>query len=292
MPNPFVKSGPLTWGQRWHWLEQQLPIEKRQPHQPTVYCRIPAGLAMPDVRDVISEVAARHESLRSTFSMSRPVQFVSDVCAVELESFELEEDSLSQNTVHRVSAHLLPHGFDIEEAPRWRAAVLTRDGTPQELGRPRPPGPAPSPTPFSREGSVLALDGEALQQNARYDALTLKIMRRSCTPTSNCLDVGASVGEILRFMVEVAPGGRHFAVEPLPHFATTLRADFPGVIVWEAAASDTAGRAEFVHVVSNPAYSGLHERPYDRGGETLVPIQVGDQPVYGRNLPRYRSYVL
>lgn len=133
MPNPFVKSGPLTWGQRWHWLEQQLPIEKRQPHQPAVYCRIPAGLAMPDVRDVVSEVAARHESLRSTFSMSRPVQFVSDACAVELESFELEEDSLSQNTLHRVSAQLLPHGFDIEEAPPWRAAVLTRDGTPQEL---------------------------------------------------------------------------------------------------------------------------------------------------------------
>jgi len=117
-------------------------------------------------------------------------------------------------------------------------------------------------------------DGDAQDQNGRYDALTRQILRRTCAPDSTCVDVGASVGEILQTMVSVAPLGRHVAVEPLPQFARVLRAEFPDVAVWEAAASDTTGRAEFVHVVSNPGYSGLQERPYDREGETLVPIDV------------------
>ncbi|GAA2848181.1 hypothetical protein GCM10010517_05380 [Streptosporangium fragile] len=120
----------------------------------------------------------------------------------------------------------------------------------------------------------MTLDGEAARQNARYDALTLEIMRRTCVPTSNCLDVGAADGEILRSMVAAAPAGRHFAIEPLPRCAATLRAGFPQVTVWEAAASDTTGRAGFVHVVSNPAYSGLHERPYHREDEVLASIEV------------------
>ncbi|GAA2848187.1 condensation domain-containing protein [Streptosporangium fragile] len=132
MPNPLARSGPLTWGQRWHWLEHQLPYEKRQPHQPAAYCPIPAGLTVQDAREAVEVVVARHEALRSTFSMSRPVQFVGDPGPVRVEVLELE-DAVSESSVHQVSARLAPRGFDIEEAPPWRAAVLTRDGVPQEL---------------------------------------------------------------------------------------------------------------------------------------------------------------
>ncbi|MBC2875779.1 MULTISPECIES: FkbM family methyltransferase [Streptomyces] len=110
--------------------------------------------------------------------------------------------------------------------------------------------------------------------NEWYDELTVEIIGRVCAPDSGCLDIGAGGGEILSHMRRAAPRGRHFAVEPLPHYAEGLRRDFPGVTVWQAAAAATEGRDSFVHVVSNPGYSGLRRRPYDRADETLVEIAV------------------
>ena len=49
---------------------------------------------------------------------------------------------------------------------------------------------------------------------------------------------------------------------------------FPTVDVHEVALSDEPGRASFVHVVSNPGYSGLRERRYDRPNEELTQIDV------------------
>ncbi|MFJ6696936.1 FkbM family methyltransferase [Streptomyces sp. NPDC091272] len=110
--------------------------------------------------------------------------------------------------------------------------------------------------------------------NDWYDRLTVEIIERVCEPDSCCLDIGAGGGEILTHMRRAAPRGRHLAVEPLPHYAEQLRGDFPEVTVWQAAAAATAGRDSFVHVVSNPGYSGLRRRPYDRADETLVEIAV------------------
>jgi FkbM family methyltransferase len=90
---------------------------------------------------------------------------------------------------------------------------------------------------------------------------------------ANCIDVGAHRGDVLREMLRVAPAGRHIAYEPLPQLAASLRERFPGVDVRSAALSDRAGEAEFVHVRSNPAYSGLRERAYP-GREQLERISV------------------
>jgi FkbM family methyltransferase len=74
-------------------------------------------------------------------------------------------------------------------------------------------------------------------------------------------------------MVRCAPRGRHIAYEPLPELADALARRFPGVDVRNAAVSDHAGETSFVHVVTNPAYSGLRERSYP-GDEKLRTIQV------------------
>jgi hypothetical protein len=42
----------------------------------------------------------------------------------------------------------------------------------------------------------------------------------------------------------------------------------------EAALSDAAGTASFQHVITNPAYSGLLKRRFDRPHEDVVEIQV------------------
>ncbi|NBE82952.1 FkbM family methyltransferase [Micromonospora rubida] len=112
------------------------------------------------------------------------------------------------------------------------------------------------------------------QRNEDYDRLTVEIIERVCGRTAVSVDLGAGVGEITQHLVRVAPEGTHFAIEPLPALADELADRLPSVTVVRAAAADTAGPHSYVHVVSNPGYSGLRQRPYDRPTETLREITV------------------
>jgi FkbM family methyltransferase len=114
---------------------------------------------------------------------------------------------------------------------------------------------------------------EAERRGRRYDALTVEVMRRVLRPDSNCLDVGASTGALLQSMCELAPQGRHIAFEPRPDAAEQLRSQFPAVTVHAVALAAETGQASFTLVVSNPAYSGLKPRRYDRP-EQLQTITV------------------
>jgi FkbM family methyltransferase len=113
-----------------------------------------------------------------------------------------------------------------------------------------------------------------MEQNARYDAETADVMARVLTSTSNCVDIGAHTGSILRLMLKHVPQGHHVAFEPLPHLAGQLHLDFPQVRVCEMALSDTAGETTFEYVVSAPGYSGLRRRRYDRTDEEIQTIRV------------------
>ena len=113
-----------------------------------------------------------------------------------------------------------------------------------------------------------------IEQNERYDLQTSQVMARVLSADSNCLDIGAHTGAILRAMLQHANKGRHVAFEPLPHLAAQLRRDFPDVDVCEVALSDVAGSATFQYVVTNPGYSGLRRRHYDRPNEQLQTITV------------------
>ena len=107
-----------------------------------------------------------------------------------------------------------------------------------------------------------------------YDRQTIAVMERVLKPDSNCIDIGASRGELLKHMVRLSPRGTHFAFEPLPQFYHRLSKKFPGVRVYKLALSDTEGESAFQHVVTNPAYSGLRRRRYDRPDERVEEIRV------------------
>ncbi len=100
--------------------------------------------------------------------------------------------------------------------------------------------------------------------HARRDLRDTAAMRQLVSwllaPDDDAVDVGAHAGAVISRIAEVAPAGRHLALEPLPHLAAQLRARFPGVEVVEAAASDAPGRRTFHHVVDDPGLSGLHDR--------------------------------
>lgn len=121
----------------------------------------------------------------------------------------------------------------------------------------------------------VVTDGIAL--NAGYDEQTIEIIRRVLRPDDVGFDVGAHEGSILEHIVAAAPRGRHHAFEPIPHMAAALRERFTAVTVHEVALSDTDGTVTFNHVVSNPAYSGLKERRYDRPDEEIQVIEIASR---------------
>jgi FkbM family methyltransferase len=107
-----------------------------------------------------------------------------------------------------------------------------------------------------------------VRADIRDHELLVALMERELREDSDCLDVGAHAGSVLREMVRIAPRGRHVAWEPLPAFAAGLRSQFPGVEVREAALADEPGERELTHVIDEPGWSGLAARPTPRGGPT------------------------
>lgn len=104
----------------------------------------------------------------------------------------------------------------------------------------------------------------------------LQIMQRVLKPDSSCVDVGSYKGEILASMEQLAPRGIHYAFEPLPHLFSGLQKRFTGanIRLYRLALGDRMGTTTFHHVVSNPAYSGIRKRHYDRENERVKKITV------------------
>ncbi len=128
---------------------------------------------------------------------------------------------------------------------------------------------------LARESFTARLRG--LELNQLYDRQTARILARVLERRSNCVDVGCHEGMFLDEMRRRAPGGTHYAFEPLPQLHAVLAAKYAGqrnVKLHEVALSNGSGETTFQHVVSNPAYSGVRRRLYDRAHEEVVEITV------------------
>ena len=77
-----------------------------------------------------------------------------------------------------------------------------------------------------------------VRRNEKDDRHLKLLLRFGLRATSDCLDVGANRGHFLKVMAQVAPGGHHIAIEPVPHLVEQLRAEYPGVEVRPVALSD------------------------------------------------------
>lgn len=115
-----------------------------------------------------------------------------------------------------------------------------------------------------------------IDRNQFYDVLSYEIMRKRLGERSVCVDVGCHTGSFLRWMIDLAPKGKFFAFEPLPELYKTLTEKFTSsqIQVFNLALSDCSGVVSFNHVMSNPAYSGLRKRKYDRPNESDRTITV------------------
>ncbi len=116
----------------------------------------------------------------------------------------------------------------------------------------------------------------AFTQNQRYDRQTRVVIQKVCKADSTCVDVGCHKGEVLDVMLQAAPQGKHYGFEPIPFMFQALKAKYSrqNCEILDIALSNQTGEATFNYVVSNPSYSGLQKRKYDREGEEDTSITV------------------
>ncbi|MCB0696288.1 MAG: FkbM family methyltransferase [Chitinophagaceae bacterium] len=117
----------------------------------------------------------------------------------------------------------------------------------------------------------------AITQNQKYDSQTTKVISRVCSAGSSCIDIGAHKGEVLDIMLKYAPNGTHYAFEPIPDMYKNLVTKYKGMgncKIYDYALSNNTGTASFNYVISNPSYSGLVKRKYDRDNEEDTKIEV------------------
>ena len=116
-----------------------------------------------------------------------------------------------------------------------------------------------------------------MDQNQIYDMQAIEVMRLSLTINSNVIDVGCHAGVMLDEILKFSPNGFHFGFEPLPNLYDVLKKKFRGmskVEIRNSALSEASGVVTFQHVTTNPGYSGLKQRRYDRPNEIIKEIQV------------------
>jgi FkbM family methyltransferase len=115
-------------------------------------------------------------------------------------------------------------------------------------------------------------------KNQRYDYFTKKIIRAYCSPDSNCIDAGTHKGEIMDLFIQYAPDGRHYGFEPIPDLFSALKKKYKtnrNCIILPYALSSIKEKTSFNYVTTNPAYSGLKKRKYDKPEkEILITVQT------------------
>ncbi len=110
--------------------------------------------------------------------------------------------------------------------------------------------------------------------NQKYDVQTREVIKRVCLTDSNCIAIGCHKGEVLDIILKQSPKGSHFAFEPIPVLFDQLNEKYVNCHVYQIALSNKEEETTFNYVVSNPSYSGLIKRAYDRKHEVDTSIMV------------------
>lgn len=134
----------------------------------------------------------------------------------------------------------------------------------------------------------------AFTKNQQYDKQTLQIIQKVCKAGSNCIDIGAHKGEVLDQMLKYAPNGQHYAFEPIPMLYDKLKEKYKdsNCIVSDIALSNKKGTSSFNYVISNPSYSGLVKRKYDREDEKDTLIEVKTDLLDAVLPPNYHPHLM
>lgn len=114
-----------------------------------------------------------------------------------------------------------------------------------------------------------------ITKNHQYDIQAKKVIKKVLKANSICVDIGCHEGEFLDLFLKYAPDGKHMGFEPLPDYYQALVKNYGEKCqIYPQALSDKKGESTFNYVISNPAYSGLQKRNYDKPNEEDTSITV------------------
>lgn len=116
----------------------------------------------------------------------------------------------------------------------------------------------------------------AFTKNQQYDNQTKKVINKVCDSNSSFIDIGCHKGEVLDIVLKKSPNSHHYGFEPIPDLFKKLQKKYKGqsCTFFDIALSNCVGETKFNYVVSNPAYSGLIKRSYDKKNEVDEQILV------------------
>lgn len=121
----------------------------------------------------------------------------------------------------------------------------------------------------------LIRSGLVLSRNMRYDRQTWLIMKRILRADSHCIDVGCHKGELMDWMLELAPKGKHSGFEPIPYLFEKLKLKYGSKVqLFSNALGCEPGKATFSIVKNAPAYSGLRQRLYQVENPEIEEVEV------------------
>lgn len=109
---------------------------------------------------------------------------------------------------------------------------------------------------------------------AADDRDTFQVINRCVKQDSNCIDIGAYRGDILRRLVKRATKGEIYGIEPISQSCEYLRKRFPIAKVHNMAVSDQVGQATFFHALGRPARSGLQKQQYPDPDEPVKEVSI------------------
>ena len=114
-----------------------------------------------------------------------------------------------------------------------------------------------------------------LNQNITYDRQAGKILKKTTHQASDCIDIGCHKGEFLDLFLHQCPHGKHHGFEPIPYFYKQLQKNYGHrSSIHPICLSDKQGEISFHLVKTNPAYSGILQRKFDRPNEEVAIIKV------------------
>ncbi len=109
----------------------------------------------------------------------------------------------------------------------------------------------------------LIRSGILLTRNMRYDRQAWLIMKRILRKDDACVDVGCHKGELMDWMLQLSPEGKHTGFEPIPSLFKNLQSKYGSKVkLYNCALGKEQGEANFQVVKDAPAYSGLKKRKY------------------------------
>ncbi|MGK5627877.1 condensation domain-containing protein [Streptomyces sp. URMC 123] len=130
MPNPVIRTGPLTRAQVPIWyVDLTCPPEEKTAGIIPVVLELDKPLPVDCVRRVVDTVVDRHESLRTTYPIGPdglPRQQVHASCGQAVEVLDMGEEGDADGCARDAVSALLAEPMDLGAAPQVRVALVAR----------------------------------------------------------------------------------------------------------------------------------------------------------------------